>query len=321
MALDHYVSQVHLRNFYSNDARGRLVGLKKDDLKKFYPWSENVCRHEEGSTNAYLTEPRAIEEFLKGIEPNYNEALARVRARDLNAKTVYVIAGFVGYVATSSPSAMRQHEPQLAASVEAGMKILEAQGLIPPAPEALGGKGISELLEDGSIKVRIDGKYPQAIGISQIEGRVHIFGNALWDVLIADPADGAFFTSDFPIAFGPSYHPNVISKTVPLAPDIAICIHPQLGERGKDHDFTFPNFRAKFRRLNNDQIVELNRRLVRSAEDMVFYNRDTEWLVKFVGRNRNYRADTVVTKIPTPEGEMIVSRQAIVPHERPSLKA
>ncbi len=139
--------------------------------------------------------------------------------------------------------------------LEAAAKILEAQGLIPPAPEALGGKGISELIEDGSIKIAIDGKYPQAIGISQIKGRVYIFGNALWDVLTAHPADGAFFTSDFPVAFGPSYHPNVISKTVPLAPHIAICIHPQLTERGKHLDFTFPNFRAKFRRLNRDQIV------------------------------------------------------------------
>ncbi|TGR23153.1 MULTISPECIES: DUF4238 domain-containing protein [unclassified Mesorhizobium] len=109
MALDHYVSQVHLRNFYSDDARGRLVAVRKDDLKRFYPWSEDVCRIEEGSTNAYFNEPRTIEAFLKRIEPNYNRALSAVRERRIDAEDVNVIAGFVAYVASCSPAAMRLH--------------------------------------------------------------------------------------------------------------------------------------------------------------------------------------------------------------------
>jgi hypothetical protein len=72
MALDHYVSQVYLKNFYSPALDGLMYALRKSDLKRFPTKSQDVCRIEEGSTNAYLTKDRAIEEFLKEVEPRYN---------------------------------------------------------------------------------------------------------------------------------------------------------------------------------------------------------------------------------------------------------
>lgn len=84
MPLDHFIPQVHLRNLYSTDDKGRLG-------------TENVCRRPDASTNLYLHEPRAIEEFLERIEPNYNAALDAVRNRAIEVEHVYVIAGFVAY--------------------------------------------------------------------------------------------------------------------------------------------------------------------------------------------------------------------------------
>jgi hypothetical protein len=71
MALDHDVSQVHLKNFYSPVLDGLMYAIRKSDLKRFPTKSRDVCRVEEGSTNAYLTQNRAIEEFLKEVEPRY----------------------------------------------------------------------------------------------------------------------------------------------------------------------------------------------------------------------------------------------------------
>ncbi|RWM11823.1 MAG: DUF4238 domain-containing protein [Mesorhizobium sp.] len=320
MPLDHFVSQVHLRNFYSAEEPRRLVGVKKDDLKKFSARSEHVCRRPEGSTNDYLEEPRAIEDFLTRIEPNYNAALEAVRRREITVDDVYVIAGFVAYLMCCSPTAMRTATRPIAASVQSAAEIIEQRGLIPQAPKEFGNRSLAELLDDGSVHINIDEKYPQAIGISQIEGRVNILGNALWEVLFADPADGVFFTSDFPVHLGPSYDPRVVSKTVPLAPDVAVCIHPQLHERGKEPDFSFPGFRARFRRLKAKEIRLINRGLVESAEMMVFYHRDADWLLPFVRKHREYRCDTKISKIPSPTGgSMIVATQAIVPFERPKL--
>ena len=74
MPLDHYVSQVHLRKFYS-PVLGDQYATRKSDLKSFTPKSKDVCRINDGSTNAYLQNDRVIEEFLKVIDPKYNAAL------------------------------------------------------------------------------------------------------------------------------------------------------------------------------------------------------------------------------------------------------
>ena len=60
MPLDHYVSQVHLKNFHSPKLGEMLYAMRKPDMKAFPCRTKDVCRIEEGSTNDYLTEPRAI---------------------------------------------------------------------------------------------------------------------------------------------------------------------------------------------------------------------------------------------------------------------
>jgi hypothetical protein len=52
MPLDHYVSQVHLRKFYSPVLGDRMYAIRKSNLKAFTPNSQSVCRIEDGSTNA-----------------------------------------------------------------------------------------------------------------------------------------------------------------------------------------------------------------------------------------------------------------------------
>ena len=93
MALDHYVSQVHLKNFYSPALSGMMYAIRKSNLKRFQTKSQNVCRIEEGSTNAYLRENRAIEEFLKGVEPRYNASLAKLRQNKIDQECILCIAG------------------------------------------------------------------------------------------------------------------------------------------------------------------------------------------------------------------------------------
>jgi hypothetical protein len=318
MPLDHFVSQVHLRNFYTDG--GRLVGVKKDDLKKFYAKSEDVCRRLDGSTNDYLREPRAIEEFLRNIEPNYNAAVTALRNREIDADGVYVIAGFVAYVLACSPTAMRLGKPHLAAAVQTAAEILDANGKLPKVPDILGGKSLTDLLSDGSVVVNVDGRYPQAIGIANILAHAGTFGNALWDVMFADAAGGGFLTSDFPIAFGHSYDSRVVSKLVPLAPDVALCIHPMLRERSKPPDLSFAKFRARFREVPFVEVRKINQQLVRAAETMIFSSVDGDWLLPFVRKNRDFRAETLVERIPAPTGgRLIVATQRIVPYKRPEL--
>ncbi|QKD15616.1 MULTISPECIES: hypothetical protein [Mesorhizobium] len=111
-----------------------------------------------------------------------------------------------------------------------------------------------------------------------------------------------------------------MSKTAPLAPDIAIRIYPKIRERGTEPYFSFPYFRARFRGLRPEETREVNSELVRAAEKMVFYNDDAEWLLPFLRKNRNYRVEALVDRIPAPGGgKMVVATQGVVPYQRPPL--
>ncbi len=148
MPLDHYISQVYLKKFYSPALGNRMYAIHKTDLKAFTPRSEDVCRIMDGSTNAYLREDRAIEDFLKTIEPNYNTSLEKLIAGKIDKECIYTIAGFVAFVICCSPAGMRIHSSPLKSSVEVTATMMDAQELIPPAPAVLGGARLSELLRD-----------------------------------------------------------------------------------------------------------------------------------------------------------------------------
>jgi Protein of unknown function (DUF4238) len=224
MALDHYVSQVHLGNFSSPAAGGHLNAIRKSDLKRFPCQPRDVCRTEEGSTNRYLTEPRIIEEFLSGIEPKYNRSIDKLRRGEVDREAVYVIAGFAAYIASCSPAAMRINSGPLRASLEASINFLDKRGDLPRAPASLDGKTASELLAEGKIKHVIDEKYPQAIGIANVLHHVRSYGNSFWEILVNDESNSPFFTSDYPLAIEETANVLVLNRIVPLAPNVAIRI-------------------------------------------------------------------------------------------------
>jgi hypothetical protein len=128
MSLDHFVSQVHLKNFYSPKLGGLMYAIRKSDLKLFTPNARSVCRIEDGSTNSYLREDRIVEEFLQRIEPRYNAALEKLMTDKIDPESIFVIAGFVAYVSTCSPVAMRILSKPLKAVVEDLAGILDSKG-------------------------------------------------------------------------------------------------------------------------------------------------------------------------------------------------
>jgi hypothetical protein len=137
--LDHYVSQVHLRNFYSPTLGNRMYALRKSDLKAFTCRSEDVCRIDEGSTNQYVREPRIIEDVLTEIEPYYNASVEKLRTENIDQRTIFAIGGFISYVQTCSPAGMRIFSEPLRKELEAIAEIADAKGAFPIPPPELGG--------------------------------------------------------------------------------------------------------------------------------------------------------------------------------------
>ena len=312
MPLDHYVPQVHLRKFYSPALGNRMYAIRKTDLKAFTPDSEAVCRIMDGSTNAYLRKDRGIEDFLKTIEPNYNAAVDKLIAGEIDKKCVYTIAGFVAYVITCSPACMRIQSGPLRSAVETTATMMENEGSLPPPPAQLGDASLTELLRDGAVEVMIDPKYPQAIGIKSILRFVGSFGNFNWEILNNTCNDTPFFTSDFPAAIERTDDPRVLNRIVPLAPTLALRIRPDLTLDRSKPDLSFRKFGYRRRDLGREEVARLNRLIVRCAEDIVFYRDDHSWVRPFVSKNRHYRIEPWTQRIVTSTGTLLVSTQRIV---------
>ena len=312
MPLDHHVPQVHLKNFYSPKLGKRMYAIRKSNMKIFTPSSKDVCGIHDGSTNAYLRDDREIEEFLKTIEPNYNSALAKLRAGNIDDECVYTISGFVASFITCSPGGMRVHTGPLKSTVEATAAMMDAKGLFSSPPPELGTASLTELLHSGAVEVTIDPKYPQAIGISSILQRTAAFGNFKWEILRNGFADSPFFTSDFPAAIEKTDDPRILNRIVPLAPDLAIRIRPDLAIESGQSDFSFANFDYHIRDINHTELVQLNCLIVQCAEEMVFYRDNNPWVQPFVAKYRRYRIEPFTHELPTPKGTLLISTQRIV---------
>jgi hypothetical protein len=314
MPLDHFVSQVHLKNFISPALGNRFFAIRKSDMARFRSRPRDVCRIEDGSTNAYLRHDRAIEGFLKGVEPRYNAAVAALRDDKIDRDTVFVIAGFAAYVASCAPAAMRIGKEPLKAQVEVSATILDRQGVFERAPAALGGNTLTELLDDRMIHFEIDGKFPQALGIGSVVYWASVWGNSPWEVLHNGRADAPFFTSDFPIAIEQRAD-HIMNRIVPLAPDLAVRFIPDIRLSRSKPDLSFPGFRYRRRTLGRAEIIKVNRLIVQCAEDLVFFRDDRPWIDGFVRKHRYFRVDCITDKIPHGAGFLLVTRQRVIEHQ------
>ena len=322
MPLDHYVSQVHLKNFYSPKLGSLMYAIRKSDLKLFTPNAQSVCRIEDGSTNSYLRHDRPVEEFLKRIESKYNAALAKLASDNIDAlaklasdnidpECVYVIAGFVAYVLTCSPAGMRINSEPLKDTVEESTRILDSKGSFPAPPPERGGESLTERLRSGRVRGEIDHKYPQAIGIASILSHTLMFGNFKWDILINPFNDSPFFTSDFPVAIEKTHDPRILNRIAPLAPDLAIRIRPDLSLDRERIDFSFSAFRRTLRKLSRPEVMSVNRLAVRCAETTVFFRDNYEWIPKFVKKNAGFRIEPRTKRIPYGNGTLLWFTQKI----------
>lgn len=302
MPLDHYVSQVHLKNFYSPALGSRMYAMRKYDLKSFTPNSQSVCRIEDGSTNAFLKDDRMIEEFLKKIEPNYNSALVKLTEKRIDPECIFTIAGFAAYVFACSPTAVRIFTTPIEDMAKNFLAAAEKSGVLRTLPDELGGYSLTELLRTQKVKLTVDPKYPQAIGIASILDNVAAFGNFNWDVLVNRFDQSPFFTSDFPVAIEKTGDWDILNKVVPLAPHLAVRIRPNSRIDRKRADFTFPNFDYRLREIGHKELVDINRLIVRCAEDSVFYRDDAAWVQKFIEKNRRYRIGSSWHKGVTHDG-------------------
>lgn len=306
MALDHFVPQVYLRQWVDDASRGLLRAIRKSDLRQFSPTTRAVCAVSGGSTNPYLQEPRAIEEFLKSIEPKYEWAVRAFIDGEVHREAIYVIAGLLASIMVCSPGGLRINAAPMKSILEEIGRRLDRCGKFPKPPAELGGTSFSELLEKGLIDLKINPKYPQAYGIISILEHVNAFGNFRWEFLANTFEDSPFFTSDYPVAIEHGSC-SVIHRILPLTPFIAVRIIPDTTVDLSSVDFAFSNFSYQVTKLDRARVRYINRLIVQCAEDVVFHLHDAPWIPAFVEKHSGFRIEPVSTKIPHGEGAFLAS--------------
>jgi len=160
---------------------------------------------------------------------------------------------------------MRIHTAPLQSQLQSEAAILDRQGLLPRAPAILGSKTVTELMDDGAIDFEVDPKFPQAMGIDTIVPRVSMYGNSHWEILANNDEVNPFFTSDYPIALEEVRSNPIPNWIIPLAPDLAIRIVPDIRLRDQPPDLSFSRFTHHRRALKRQETHGINRLIVRCA--------------------------------------------------------
>lgn len=312
MPLDHFIPQVHLKNFGTSVDSNYVHAIEKGSLNYFPTHTKKICRIMDGNTNPYLAEQRAVEEFLDTIEPKYNYSVEKLRHGKIDFECIYSIAGYIAYVLSCSPCAMRTNSQWLARLVEIEALHAEKKGLLPERPAVMRDTSLSDMFKTGDIGVKIDGKYPQALGIAAILSNINSYGNFQWEILLNNFPDSPFLTSDFPIAIEKTIDPKILNRIVPLTPNLALRIRPVLYMADHSGDeISFNNFSYKIMRPMQAEIRVLNRLIVQCAERFVFYNDHHPWIPKFVAKNSDYHLESVMAEIPHGTGMLLHTTLAI----------
>lgn len=240
------------------------------------------------------------------IEPNYNQAVDALLGGSSSPEHVKVIAGFIAYVASCSPAAMRLGEVPLTNALGAAASAMDRRGLFPSAPAELGGASLTELLNSGVVRFDIDRKYPQALGIGQVLEVALTFESCDWEMLHSDSPSKPFMTSDFPASIERTHTREPARRVVALAPGLAVRVTPGSNALKRRTGHRVPGTR-RHRKVGGHEVVDLNRAIVRCAEELVFYRDEAPWVVPFVDANRHYRVTAVSESIPRGRGSVLMT--------------
>lgn len=308
MALDHYISQVHLKNFYNESEDPPLNAICKTTMKQYKCHARDICRISEGSTNNYLTEPRYIEEFLRVIEQNYNLAIYELENNYIGRELIYIIAGWVAFVSTCSPAAMRIQSIPIKESLRDYAKILDDNRELEKPPQSLNANSFTECIDQGKVIIDIDKKFPQAIGMKNILDLTYILGNSKWEALINAHEDSLFFTSDYPIIVERQPNSLLSNTIIPLSPKVALRIHPNIHMLNEE-DFSAHKFRKN--QITRKQAQNINRLIVRCAEENVFFTEHQPWVFNFVEKNSNYHVGIETSRSNYTKGAFTMHNKVI----------
>ena len=65
-------------------------------------------------------------------------------------------------------------------------------------------------------------------------------------------------------------------------------------------------------KVSQHEVININRRIVRCAEDIVFFRDNHDWVSKFIKKNAKFWIEPKTQKIPYRKGNLLISTQKII---------
>ncbi len=315
MAKDHYVAQTYLKHFIDPNLKTLLHVPRKGDLKYFTPRTEDICREEGWNTNPYFENQRAVEDYLRVVEPKWNRGAGDINELLKYEEVKYFMAGYIAVMAGCSPTSVRTSSESMSDVVAASATIMARQ--IQAHPERFPGvtplpqETVDRVLEAG-IVANVDPKHSHARMIQLLVDLQWHFYKSPWLVL-NNRTDSPFLTSDFPVGFYyPKPHSQLPYRYVPISPRSAILIKLSLDDDDRHHpreDITqYPSTTVDIADVKHDFVRLLNVLTVRGAESLVISNRGADWIANLVKKNKDWRMDSGVQRIPHGTGFLTMTQ-------------
>lgn len=306
MPFDHFISQVYLRHWIAGDMGSCLRAIRKSDLYSFRPSPRAICKVQDGNTNRLINQPRKMEETFSLVEHGYNRAISNIIRGLYDQADLLTIARFTACILEASPTALRLHNPFLEKLLSETAVMLDAKERLPK----LRGRRFSRLLSSGSLRFKVDGRYSQSFGASDMERTAQMLTHGSWEFLHNKFVDSSFFTSDYPVALESTNDWRINNKIVPLTPELALRIRPSF--RTSESDKPFADFTVTRKVISRKTVTDLNRLIVRSAEQLVIFRDDLKWIPGFIKNNADYRVVSKVMKFRKHENDFILLSKQVL---------
>jgi hypothetical protein len=217
MPQDHYVAQTYLRAFgdpatvKDTDKGGLLHAWRKNDLKYFAAYANNICKTAGWDDNPkYLRPHDALGQWLEIFEPHWKPSVGRLADSNLAPVNKLLIAGYWAYLCTCTPTWQRVATQLQQKNLEENRlpQFIEYATSYPDEfPKA---SEYTALLRDGKVTVELDRNYPKAVLKRELPRLQWYLYHQGWQV-IYNSTEELFLTSDNPSCFdyihGSAMHP------------------------------------------------------------------------------------------------------------------
>lgn len=308
---DHYVSQTYLRHFANPN--GDIVPYYKNAQvvvgKPKRP--KSICFETEGDTNKYFQNPRLLDEFLPAFENPWNNNIASLENGFLDKNIKFELAGYIAFLRSCSPTAKRLGQRMIAGAIEPMAYEIGLSGL--DKADYLSDKdklALRNAFHKREIEINIDRDFAHAQSMRALIGLLHRYYCSHWLVLINE-TNIPFITSDNPaILYYKDIHQQIAQTYLPFKPSMALLIAPDLDiARPNVEDVNrYDNSHNIFGVIKESCVNKFNEAIVKSAERLVLHQNKEDWLEQLVRQYSKWRVDTIVSRLPTNKGTMVIAR-------------